>query len=215
MISEKQFVYDHYVDQDGLLTVDKDPTPSSTGNGLMHLGVFLALIQELDNVELKDKLHVELLISNISKEAGLLNRKFKSDELVAHDDYIGALSALLIVKSALLSVVVNYVLKHLFYINNTDKFTLNAFRIRNVFFVLFVLALKYKVFSYPLYLYMKSRSPKSYTIQLHYMVAVAMSTRNSFFKNLIKKYLLRDELVRYYKSEYHGFVQLYDRIMRT
>src|SRR6267154_669901 len=92
----KEQILNYYLDGDGQVTVDKNPTKWSTGNGLLHTGLFymiLAINQILDDA---DKLRFRKAVDDCWVRAksghvipGLLNRNPGRPDLEGQDDYVG------------------------------------------------------------------------------------------------------------------------------
>lgn len=79
------------------VTIDKDPTPGSTGNGLMHTGFFITLLANQNNLLEEDKSRfvdaVEMCVQ-IDKDGvpipGLyVHSIWKKPDAQSEDDYIG------------------------------------------------------------------------------------------------------------------------------
>lgn len=83
----KQEIYAHYVDKDGLVTIDRDPTPNSTLNGLTYLGLFITRLAVAGELEIKDVEHFEKVVRSCYQAVGLLNRAPGVRNLNGWDDY--------------------------------------------------------------------------------------------------------------------------------
>lgn len=99
----KDEVLSHYTDSYGFVTVDRDPTPNSTGNGFLHLAFFCSVLARIGQLEYA-RAYVETAIqeSRVKKPNGFYRGLFhrnpwkKETELNSWDEYFGiaALSAL-------------------------------------------------------------------------------------------------------------------------
>ena len=93
----KDEVLTHYIDSGGFVTVDKNPSINSTGNGLLHLAFFCTVLKKLEQAETLSML-VQKTISSCEVRPGLFNRNpWKGQsELTSWDEYfaICALSKL-------------------------------------------------------------------------------------------------------------------------
>lgn len=126
-------VLNHYMDREGLVTIDRNPTPWSTGNGLMHTGVFYTILflrGEIDESDLKrftsavDGCWEGPLEAPI---AGLLERNNNREDLQAHDDY-HVMTASFLLGTYHARMVERYGSSHFWSFNNVTpgKFTLQT-----------------------------------------------------------------------------------------
>lgn len=91
-MSFKQEVLDHYMDKDLLVTIDRDPTPWSTGNGLLYTGLFYTLLTLRNELTKEDCERFEKAVRGCEVDGyhGLYHRNpGRTTDLEAHDDYIG------------------------------------------------------------------------------------------------------------------------------
>lgn len=92
----------HYIDSDGLVTIARNPGKNSTGNGLLHLGLYLCELQEYGWLRRQDldKFLFTLFLCSVKKEGRPLPLLWRSpgknnpDDYETQDDYIGVLAAL-------------------------------------------------------------------------------------------------------------------------
>lgn len=194
-MSAKDEVVKHYIDQDGLVTVDRDPSKWSTGNGLMHLGLFATMLMALKQASYADACDVDEAFENCMKAPGIYNRNPGREDLIAHDDLIGVAAGSLAISSSLRTdYILTYGLKHFLFWNNTKTFTINAFRGRALSFMLFILSANsffvrhlFKPFAWLLF---KFSNPTDYHVMLNYMMLEALAKKSPMFKKL------RDEKVK-------------------
>jgi hypothetical protein len=100
-IEFKEQIYAHYRDESGQITIDRDPTPNSTGNGLLHYGLFITMLKELGIAQIDDIEALEMLVDKCTVRGadgkpiyGLVHRSlWKTTELEGPDDYYGLLAA--------------------------------------------------------------------------------------------------------------------------
>lgn len=90
----------HYVDLVGMVTVDRDPTPESTKNGLLHLGLTIVLYNTLGLLREEDRYHwFNRVVRNCEVVPGCYARypsylgKPMNKDANAHDDYAGVFAA--------------------------------------------------------------------------------------------------------------------------
>lgn len=82
-------IFEHYVDRDGLVTIDRDPTPQSTGNGLLFTSIYLVLQKLRGEITDEDGNKFIKPILNCQIEPGLYNRNPGRPDREAWDDYVG------------------------------------------------------------------------------------------------------------------------------
>lgn len=140
-MSAKQDVLDHYLDVDGLVTIDRDPSKWSTGNGLMHLGFFTCLLAGGDNLTAADVVRFNSAVRGCQVAPGLYDRNPGRPDADSHDDANGVVSGSVVCGLPFHRDVLIYGLKHFFFYDNVDQ-TFNgwkdlwAFRLRFPFVVL-------------------------------------------------------------------------------
>lgn len=116
-------VLDHYIDQDGLLTVDRDPGPQTTGNGLMHIGFFVALCEHFGMLDDRVLATFKKALASCENEPGLFDRYPGSDTANAHDDYVGVVAGSAILNESEYPAykrVLERGIKEWYIYNNTD-----------------------------------------------------------------------------------------------
>ena len=94
----KQEIINHYMDQDGLVSPDRNPTRWSTGNGLLYTGLFYTICSILQETTDADTAHFQESVKRcyVEDHKGLLNRNPKRPDHESHDDYIGVVVASLL-----------------------------------------------------------------------------------------------------------------------
>lgn len=185
----KTNVYEHYVQDDGLVSVDRDPTHWSTQNGLMHLGLFVAMLDYLNLIEFSDQEHTVNTVSGCEKQPGLYDRDPGRPDLIAHDDLIGASAASNLTEGVERSEeILKYGIRHLFFWNNTDRFTVSAFRGFQVGFMLYLLSVNQSfmrhVFKPFAWLWFKLSNPTDYKALLNFMMLQSLSKDSEYFRKL-------------------------------
>lgn len=116
-----------YRDSCGLILPKKwEGTPRETGNGLLYLGIFYLL---LDDVNEEDEKKFTEIVRSCYEQTGLLNRNpGQNDNLNGHDDYIGVCAASLKLNSPVGLEIYDYGKAHNWCYNNVEpsKFTLRS-----------------------------------------------------------------------------------------
>jgi hypothetical protein len=83
----------HFMDEDGLVTVDRDPKGKwSTGNGLFNLGLFYTALHMMRQAEIPDVINFIATVHNCwhdKNQPGLLDRNPGRPDREAADDYDG------------------------------------------------------------------------------------------------------------------------------
>ena len=223
----------HYLDRDLLVALDRDPSEWSTGNGLLHLGLFMVVLYRqgiLDGstAAIFDKAVNQCYVKDLLKQPilGLLNRNPGRTDMESRDDYIGvaAASALLCTRHA--PDIRKYGEQNGFNYNNQDpgKFTWNSWHGRFLglpgFYAMCAgknpgivqnMALKLKLFFYPkefqgeILMWVMTQVLKRLTPQYDGLI-------NRFEKHLTQKYPNLGSLFLPYFGESHPFSKLEIRI---
>lgn len=128
----KEDIITNYIDQDGLVTIDKNPTKWSTGNGLLFTGIFLVLLHMLDDLDEDTECNFVKAIRACEVEPGLFDRNPGRTDSEAHDDYIGVAAASYFCVMGFAHDIWLYGEKHFYCWNNQDpgKFSLSHFDAR-------------------------------------------------------------------------------------
>lgn len=215
----KSDLYDHYIDVDGLVTVDKDPTPQSTGNGAMHLGLAHTMIQALKASTYTDKMAFHDAVKKLEVSPGVYNRNPGRSDQNGHDDITGIVAGSVSYNLEFHKDVAEHLLTHIGIFNNDGKLELRDFLARQIFHAVYWLLMGYSykaLFARPILLpilLLKVLLPSSsYTIQHNYMMLETLAIKFTWLKwirNLrVGNMGLADECARYYKSEEHPMAQL-------
>lgn len=93
----KKEILEHYMDTSFQVTIDRDPTPGSTGNGLMHTGFFTVILANQNSLLEEDKDRFAAAVDMCTQTdkdnipiPGLYVRSiWKKADDQSHDDYIG------------------------------------------------------------------------------------------------------------------------------
>lgn len=90
----KQEILTHYLDSDGLVTIDRDPKSTGTcGNALLLTGIFYSFLKCLGELTDEDVRRFKSAVDKCYREIGLLNRGPNKLDLESRDDYIGVATA--------------------------------------------------------------------------------------------------------------------------
>lgn len=120
-MSAKDEVVQHYVDQDSLVTIDRDPGRWTTGNGLMHLGFFTCLLAGSDELTAADVVRFNSAVRGCQVAPGLYDRNPGRPDADSHDDANGVVSGSVVCGLPFHRDVLLYGLKHFFFYDNTDQ----------------------------------------------------------------------------------------------
>ncbi len=114
----------HFMDLAGMVTVDRDPTPASTLNGLMHTGLTMCFYKSLDILDNQD---VESFIDtvegcqetpgNYARYPAYANVA-RNDSANAQDDYTGVFAGSMATGQCFHKDILDHGTKHLFVYNN-------------------------------------------------------------------------------------------------
>lgn len=88
-MSFKEEIYSHYIDSDGLVTLDRDPAPWSTGNPQLYTGIFYALLALRDELGAVDCLRYNNAIKGCEVTSGVYNKNPHRPDLISPDEYVG------------------------------------------------------------------------------------------------------------------------------
>jgi len=201
-------VYDHYIDQDKLVTIDRDPTPRSTGNGLMHLGLFLTMIKAIQNPSTADKLLVYDAVKACQVEPGVYNRYPGGVDQIAHDDITGVVAASVAVELEFHKDVANHCLSSGGIYNNDGVMEAKDFLARQVIHAMYWLGMGINV-AKPILLIVLLRvmlGTSSYAVQHHFMflegIMLKFPRLRFLRKGIIKRMGLSAECTRYYGPQH-------------
>lgn len=149
-MSYKEELIKHYIDQDLQVTVDRDPTRWSTGNGLLHNGVFLCLLYGAEQLEESDIARFNASVALCEDGEGVYDRNRGRNDQNAHDDATGVAAGSAIGELKYHKDILNHGLKHFFTYENVDHSfdglkDLWAFRLRFPFIVLWYFLINKKL----------------------------------------------------------------------
>lgn len=128
----KEEILTHYLDRDLQVTIDRDPTPWSTGNGLLHTGLFYVLLHLNNLITEEDRLRFTKCVDGCwagpddAATVGVLERNPNRPDKQAHDDYQGVMAASFLLKTYHAAVITQYGENHNWSFNNEhpDEFSL-------------------------------------------------------------------------------------------
>lgn len=107
-MSFKSEVLQHYLDVDGLVALDREPTRWSTGNGLLYTGLFYTLLALNGELDEEDRARFAKAVARCEVEPGLYNRNPGRPDWEAHDDYVGVAAASYFLKAPFAGDIVDY-----------------------------------------------------------------------------------------------------------
>lgn len=108
------------MDEDGLVTIDRDPGRWSTGNGLLYTGIFYTLLFLRGEALPEDVVRFSKTVYNCWQVPGVLNRNPGRPDLESHDDYIGVMAASYHLNTPHAKIICGYGEKHWWSFNNVD-----------------------------------------------------------------------------------------------
>lgn len=137
----KYELYDHYTDQDRLVTIDKNPGKWSTGNGLMHLGLSHVLFKALNIQTFPDTYIFKeaVLACEVPNNPGSYYRNPGRTDDNRQDDLIGVSAGSVATNSTFHKDIEEYAWKNLFIWNLNNDLTWGDFLGRHVFRMLALL----------------------------------------------------------------------------
>jgi hypothetical protein len=124
----KQEILDHYLDQDLQVTVDRGPSKWTTGNGLLHCGIFYTLLSlsnilDRDDCDRFNKAVFQCWVKSGNITVfGLLNRDAGRPDHEAHDDYIGVCAASFFTHSNVSALINSYGAGNHYSYDNTNPY---------------------------------------------------------------------------------------------
>lgn len=201
----KEQIYAQYVDQEGLVTVEPNPGKWSTGNGAMHLGLFMCFLKARKNIKSEDQDRFVTTIKQLEVVSGLYNRNPNRPDLIAQDDLIGIAAGGAVCGTNHAEQIFNYGITHLLFWNNTDKFDIAAFRGRFPFFIAYLALMSGFYVFYPImFIYLALSRSKNHYALLNYMKLESLATKYSGFRwlrnKIIGKINLKYATEDYFKS---------------
>lgn len=220
-MSNKNELVQHYIDADLQITVDRDPLKWSTGNGLLHSGLFVCLLKDSLQLTQVDASRFEGCVSMCEVVPGVYDRNLGRKDANAHDDSIGIAAGSVICDSRFHKDVLKHGLNSFFTYDNVDNnfnFGLDwwSFRLRFPHIVLwyFLINGKLRLLSPLLLLYIlidSMQSKRADSFLLNYCMITALSEESGmwsrFKKWWINKFDLPKKLAEYF-GEAHPIVAL-------
>lgn len=127
----KDEILSHYIDEECLVTVDRDPSGRwSTGNGLLYTGLFYSILAVTDNLSIEDVRRFARAVEPcwVYAYKGLLERNDGRPDQQAHDDYIGVVVASYLLNTYHARAVHDFGKAHCWVFDNVHptKFSLNC-----------------------------------------------------------------------------------------
>jgi hypothetical protein len=125
-MSFKEEVLNSYLDEEGLVSIDKNPSKWSTGNGLLYTGIFYSLLALDNKLTAEDIARFAVAVNRCWLDRygftyeGLLERNDKREDLEAHDDYIGICAASYLLKTDHAKKIVEYGKQNFWSYNNVE-----------------------------------------------------------------------------------------------
>lgn len=126
-IDELKFeIWTHYTDPKvPIVTVDKDPQPQSTLNGIMHTGFYLCMLSDADGLDiLRDGNRFGTAIHLCQVAPGVYNRYPGVNNFNSHDDACGVAAGSAKTVFLFHEDILKHGINNLFYYNNTPPFRL-------------------------------------------------------------------------------------------
>lgn len=119
----KKEVTEHYMDIDGLVTTDKDPTTRWTGgNQLLATGIYYLLLVQNAAITIQDKANFSLAIKKcyVGPDVPVLNRNPGRHDDEAVDDYYGVCAAARYLGSPISKEIKDYGSENSYFFNNIN-----------------------------------------------------------------------------------------------
>jgi hypothetical protein len=85
----KEEVLSHYLDKEGMVTIDRDPTYRSAGNPQLNTGIFYAMLALRGELDREDCSRFYNAIAPCAIAPGLYSKYQDLPNFISHDDYIG------------------------------------------------------------------------------------------------------------------------------
>lgn len=120
-MSARDEVISHYTDQDLQVTVDRDPGKWTTGNGLLHSGLFICMLHGSDQIERTDMLRFSNAVEMCEVVPGVYDRNQGRKDQNAHDDAVGVVSGSVLCNLHFNIDVLWHGITHLFCYDNVDN----------------------------------------------------------------------------------------------
>ena len=117
----KSEILSHYLDRDNLVSLDRDPTPWSSGNGLLYTGLFYTILGLRNELTIEDRVRWVSAVKACEVSPGVYNRNPLREDFEAHDDYCGIASASAFMGDEFARDILEHGLKTDWHYDNTGK----------------------------------------------------------------------------------------------
>lgn len=121
--AKREVIY-HFMDLTGMVTVDRDPSPASTLNGLMHTGLTMCFFKALGILDKHDIECFKDTVEGCQETPGNYDRYAayanvpRNDLANAHDDYTGVFAGSKVTGLSFHKDILNHGIRYLFIYNN-------------------------------------------------------------------------------------------------
>lgn len=121
--AKREIIY-HFMDLTGMVTIDRDPSPESTKNGLMHTGLTMCFYKALGILDGHDVESFRDTVESCQETPGNYDRygayadKPRNDDANAHDDYTGVFAGSVVTRERFHKDILEHGTKYLFVYNN-------------------------------------------------------------------------------------------------
>lgn len=233
-MDSKEIIIAHYMDGEGMVTKDRDPGPWTTGNGLMHVGLFMCFLYILKLLTEVDILRFYNTVKLCEDGSGIYDRNKGRNDKNAHDDAAGVVSGSAVSKLMFHKDVLQRGLSDGFIYNNVNpnvfvddinplKWEWWALRIRLPHHILWYFLVNGRLlFLSPilmLYIWISGTGrPPHYSHLLNYQILESMCAVSKFWKKcrsfLLKRIKLVESTAAYF-GEHHELVNMAKEVMKT
>lgn len=212
----------HYIDEDSQVTVVKDPGKWSTGNGLLHTGFAVVLLNRL-NIKCDYSWAKKAFeLAEDPCQPGVFDRNKNRNDRNAHDDYYGIVGASSVMNWRFHVDVLKHGQKNFFIYENVDGvFNITkdwwAFRLRFPFVILwyYLANKKAKWLRWLFKWYLKHHVAKKHCsgiiksyCALGSLVAIDPKYWSDFEKEWLQKHDLEQSCLEYFIDPEHPLVKL-------
>ena len=220
----KYELYDHYTDNDGHITIDKDPGKWSTGNGLLHDGLAQVLFKFLTIQNFSDSFKFRETVLLCQKEPGVYFKNPGREDEISQDNLLGVSCGSVVTDSNFNVDVEKHALKNFFIWNADNQLTISDFLGRHVFRMLALLILsgkkRYAIFIPILLLKHYLFRSSDYSVILNYLeiesICSFLYPRLKFYRNhIVPKLNLSNTSISYFKTEMHPIIGLMKYVERS
>jgi len=219
-IELKLEILQHYTDEDGMVTIDRDPTKWSSGNGLLHTGLARVLYKHVGIDNNLDGITFRNTVAACEVSPGLYNRNPKRSYQNGHDDYTGVVSGSVATESDFQNDVVTHGVKNLGTYNDDGKFKPQDFLFRQFWHTFFWFIATKRFYTLPLVPILLAKlfivRSTGYSILHTYMMLQTIAFLYPRLNRLIQAKIKRLGLVaagtEYFKVVEHPVVQLLKKV---